>query len=128
MANRGMTVAEMKAMLENLADKVTEEGAELYQDVADKLDEMASASSKKAAELADELGPKLERLKATVTEEGKEIIALMEDRLNLVKTEVMEEIAELREVGLIAWIQSNPMTAVGVAVVIIAIVALITVV
>lgn len=125
MANRGITVAEMKAMLENLADKVTEEGAELYQDISSKVDEMANASSKRASELAEELGPKLARLRATVSEEGAEVIALMEIRLDMIKAEIMGEIAEFREVGLVAWVKSNPMTAAGIVVVLVAILAMV---
>lgn len=124
MANRDLTVAELKAMLENLADKVTEEGADLYQDIAAKVDMMATASSAKAAEMAAELGPKLERLKAGVLEEGKEMIDLIEMKADAASAEIQGEIAEFREVGLVAWIKSNPMTALGLGAVIVALVAL----
>lgn len=118
MANRGLTIAEMKAMLDDLADKVTEEGADLYQDISENLDRMADASAAKADELARELGPKLEALKSKVTEEGKEAIEFMQSRMDLLMAEIQGEIAEFREVGFVAWVQSNPATAVGLGLIV----------
>lgn len=114
MANRALTVAELKAMLENLADKVTEEGADLYQDISIKMEELSSASAVKANQLITELAPQLERLKETVSEEGKEIIALIQGKADDLMEEVQGEIAEFKEVGFSAWIESNPMTAIGI--------------
>lgn len=122
MANRALTVAEVKAMLDNLADKITEEGAELYQDITSKVNELSTATAARAEVLAQEIGPKLEELKATLSEEGQEIIDAITARVNLVMFEVQEELAELKEVGLVEWIKANPMYAGGIAVVVVAIV------
>ncbi len=122
MANRGLTLAEMKDMMDNLADKVTEEGADLYQDIRERLDAMEDAASDKAEELAKELGPKFEALKARVSEEGREIIDMLEARTSMLMAEIHGEIAEFKEVGMVAWIKSNPMTAFGILLVVVALV------
>ena len=122
MGNRALTLAEIKAMVAELADKVQEEGKDLYNQIQIKINNLP--------DVAEDLGDKLKEVHSDmqvlfdkVTDEVKEIIRNIEERFDALMVEVEEELAELKEVGLVAWIMSHPAATAGIGIAIVAIIA-----
>lgn len=126
MNKRAMTIAEIQAMLEELAGKVTADGAALFSSIKVEVEELKDAAEERVEELKADLIPKLEDLKSKVTTEGQEIIDKIEERIDIVQAEIQEEIEEFQEKGALQWAKDNPhivgIVAITVSVIILAIV------
>ena len=114
MGNRALTLAEIRAMLNELADKVEEGGKDLYDQIKIKVNTLPD-HAEDLKEKLDEVRGDMNVLLSKATEEGREIIARIDERLDNLKEDVAEEIAELKEVGLKAWIKNNKKLAGGLA-------------
>ena len=134
MAKRDLTLAEIQAKLDELKDKVSAGGFELYAEIKEKVSGLVLESSEKVKEVLEDLGPKLEVLKSKVTVEGQELIDdikvkaadlydNIQHEIGDLHEEIQGEIEEYKQVGFKAWVKSNPKTAAGIAIAIVVIAA-----
>lgn len=72
---------------------------------------------KRDRDLAD-IRMKLEELREKAGDEVQELVDDLEARLDGLQATIAEEMAELKEVGLIRWVQLNPRKAMLVAAVV----------
>jgi gas vesicle protein len=127
MNKRALTVEEIKALVVELAGKVTAEGQELYNELKTKVEKLSEDASEDVDAIKSQIRDiqiELEMLLDKVSVEGQAIIERIEDRIDEVYTEIQEEIAEIKEEGIVSWAKTNKdkLALAGAAIVIVGII------
>lgn len=106
-SKRKLDIEEIKAMIEDLADRVSVEGKEIYDEVKARIDYIYEHADEHIEDKIEELKPKIEALRAKIAAGSADIIDVIEERIDDFQAMIQAEYEEYQELGASGWAKAS---------------------